>query len=152
MEEQMRELTDFLKKNGIFYELNTHEPVYTSEQAAKVRGVLLKTGVKAMVLKGKDFILALVPGDKKVDIRKLGKITGNEIRFAKPSEVLEVTGCEVGSVHPFGNLFNLKVYADPRILESKFINFNAGLHTHSIKMKSKDLIDLVKPELGNFAK
>lgn len=53
----MKLIKELLNSNGITYEVSEHEPVYTSEQAAKVRGVELKTGVKALVLKQRKEVL-----------------------------------------------------------------------------------------------
>ena len=75
-----------------------------------------------------------------------------KIELAAPKDVKQVTGCNIGSVPPFGNLFNLKVYFDKSIVENEIIAFNAGQHTRSIKMKSKDLVRVVNPVMGEFGK
>jgi len=151
---QLKLIKELLAKNGITYQVSEHEPVYTSEQAAKVRGVELRTGVKALVLKTKegDFITGLVAADRRTDFKKLAKIVGTKsLRLASPKEVLKITGCEIGSVHPFGNLHDLPTYLDASILENDMVNFNAGLHTVSIQMKTKDLIKTIKPVIKRFS-
>jgi len=155
MKKQFEDLKKFLDENNADYELFEHEPVFTSEQASKVRGVELKTGVKALVFKIKEkntFIMALVPADKKVDSNKLSKIIGSEIKLASPDEVLKKCGCEIGSVHPFGNVFGLKTYMDKGILENESVNFNAGLHEFTLRMSPSVILELVKPEIGEFSK
>jgi len=110
---QLRQVKELLDQNGIAYKVSEHSPVYTSEQAAKVRGIELKTGVKALVFKTEQgsFILGLIAADKKMDVKKLAKIVGTrKLELASPQDVLKVTGCEIGSVHPFGNLFGLPTY------------------------------------------
>lgn len=151
---QLRMIKDLLDRNGILYEVSEHEPVYTSEQAARVRGVELKTGVKALVLKTKegDFVMGLVAADRRIDMKKLAKIVGTRrLRLASQEEVQKRTGCEIGSVHPFGNLHDLPTYLDISILESDMVNFNAGLHTVSIQMKARDLIETVRPTIDSFS-
>ena len=152
---QLKLIRKHLDKNNVPYSLSVHEPVYTSMQAAKIRKVELKTGVKALVLKTKEgnFILGLVAADKKINFTKLAKILETKsLQLALPNEVLKITGCEVGSVHPFGNLYNLPTYLDISILENDMVNFNAGLHTVTIQMKAKDLIEVIKPTTQNFSK
>lgn len=145
--EIVEKIKNLLNKNNIEYKLFIHEPVYTSKQAALVRKVDIKTGVKALLLKNKEFILALIPANKKLNIKKLSSISKlGRLSFASPQEVIEKTDCEIGSVPPF-NFNNIKTYADKEILENEFINFNTGLHTHSIKMKSQDLFNLIKPTI-----
>ena len=151
---QVKSIQELLDRNGVWFEVSEHEPVYTSEQAAKVRGDELKTGVKALVMKTREgsFVLGLVAADRKIDLKKLAKIVKTKkLRLAPPQDVIKITGCEVGSVHPFGNLHKLPTYLDTSILENDMVNFNAGLHTVSIHMKTKDLIKTIKPAIENFS-
>ena len=152
--QEVEKIQELLKAKGIQFTLTVHEPVFTSEQAARVRGVELKTGVKAMLLVNgkKEFVLALVPGDKRIDMKKISGLAGKgRLSFAKPADVVEKTHCEPGSVPPFGNVWGVQVYADRGLLESGEVNFNCGLHTHSIAMQSKDLIVVLQPMMGEFA-
>jgi len=152
---ELKMIRRLLDRNGIPYEVSEHEPVYTSEQAAKVRGVELKTGVKALILKTEEgnFVMGLVAANRKIDLKKLAKIVETKkLQLASPREVLKITGCEVGSVHPFGNLHGLPTYLDSFILENDMVNFNAGLHTVSIQMRAKDLIKAIRPVVKDFSK
>ncbi len=155
MKEQFLKLKKFLDSNNIEYKVMEHEPVYTSEEAARVRGVELKSGVKALVLKTNEdaYLLALVSADKKVDLKLLAEVIGTKkLSLASPDKVLEITGCEIGSVHPFGNVHNLTTYMDPGISENEMVDFNAGMHTISIEMKSKDMIKLIKPKIVKLSR
>lgn len=152
---QFKQVKELLDQNGIAYKVSEHEPVYTSEQAAKVRGVELKTGVKALVFKTEQgsFVLGLIAADKRMDLKKLARIAGTrKLELAPHQDVLKVTGCEIGSVHPFGNLFGLPTYMDPSVLKNDQVNFNAGLHTVSIYMKAEDLVKAIKPRITEFSK
>ena len=171
-EVETRRLLELLETERVEYKLYDHQPVYTSEQAAKVRGVELKTGVKAMVLKkfpigdgetletkvslGGPFFLADLAADKRLDFKKLEKLLGSSVKkveFAKKEEVIAVTGCEAGSVHPIGRLFGLDTYLDESVLENEFVNFNIGLLTKSVRIKKDDLARILEPKaLGSFSK
>ncbi|MBI3190733.1 hypothetical protein HYZ41_03445 [archaeon] len=157
MQKEFDEIIEFLDESKIKYRVIDHAPVYTSEQAAATRGFELRQGVKSLIFKitGKqtDFVLVLVPGDKKADLGKLRKILGaDDIRLADPTEVKERMSCEIGSCHPFGNICGLKTYMDKRILDNETIAFNAGLHTKTIAMSPHDLKKLTKPEVEDFVK
>ena len=144
----------FLKGLGREFRVVTHEPVFTSEAAAKARGLELKQGIKAMVMKDGQgaFILGLIAADRRIDLKKLAACAGTgRLSLAKPDEVLKLTGCEVGSVHPFGNLHKLPTYLDVSVKENEVVDFNIGLHTHSVIMKANDFVDAVKPVEGSFA-
>ena len=147
-------IKDVLNKEKIEFEVLEHKPVFTSKEAAEVRGTELKQGCKALVCKTDEgFIQAVVSGVKELDILKLQKLTlFRKIELADAKEVRKVTGCNIGSVPPFGNLFDLKVYFDKSVVESDVVAFNAGSHTRSIKMKAKDLVRVVNPVIGEFSK
>ena len=147
-------IKDVLNKEKIDYEVLEHRPVFTSKEAAEVRGTELKQGTKALVLKTEEgFIQACVSGSKELDIEKLQKITlFKRIEMANAKDVRKATGCNIGSVPPLGNLFELKVYFDKSILENEIVAFNAGSHTRSIKMKAKDLVKIVNPVIGEFSR
>jgi len=151
---EFKSVRSLLDRMGIPYEVSEHAPVYTSEEAARVRGVELKTGVKALVLRTErgDFVLGLIAAHRKIDLKKLAAAVGTrKLQLASSEQVLNLTGCEVGSVHPFGNLFGLATYMDRSVLENDMVNFNAGLHTVSIQIRTKDLIRAIKPRVEDFS-
>lgn len=154
MDKVFERIVNFLNKKRIPYQLFEHEPVYTSEQAAKIRGSSLKEGAKALIFvaDGKP-VMIVVPGDKKVDVKRFKEIYKiSDLRMATPQEVETVTGgVKIGAVHPLGNLHNLPVYVDNSLGRNQEIVFNAGLHTKSIRMRYQDYYRLVGPMLGNFS-
>jgi len=154
VEKEAQRILSIFKENNAEYQLYEHEPVYTSQQAATVRGVELKTGCKSMVLKTKagKFILANLAADKKMDLKKLEEIVGDKLSFATKEDVLQTTNCEPGSVPPFGKLFGLPTYLDESVLENDFVNFNIGILTKSVKISKQNLLRIMEPEIGKFSK
>ncbi|PIZ57462.1 aspartate--tRNA ligase [bacterium (Candidatus Torokbacteria) CG_4_10_14_0_2_um_filter_35_8] len=148
------ELKGYLNRNKIKYKLYHHKPVKTSEEAAKVRGCKLEQGAKALVLKtDKENIMAVLPGDKKLDSSKFKNLFGFKlVDFLDIKNLKEVTGCDPGGVHPFGNLFNLPVFFDEDLLKNKELYFNAGTTTDSISMSTEDYLNLMEPKKGKFGK
>lgn len=134
-----------LRSKNIPFTDFTHEPVYTSEQASRVRGVELKSGVKALCLKTGhgEFLMVLVRADKRADLKAISGKENSPVKLASPAEVLEHTGCEIGSVPPFGFPRPLKTYFDREILDNTEVNFNIGLHTRSLRMAAKDLLKVL---------
>ena len=152
MEPEFEAVKKLLDDNNINYETASHERVYTSEEAAKVRGVPLSTGVKSMIIRTESgFFLVLVPGDRRIDFDKIKNELG-KATLASADDVFRMTGCEVGSVHPFGNLFGLQIFMDRRVLDNNIVNFNAGLHEVSISMSPRDMASIINPELGDYSK
>jgi Ala-tRNA(Pro) deacylase len=146
------DIINLLKQQSISYELLEHKPVYTSEEAASVRGMDLHSGAKSLVLKaGKEFVLAILPGDTRVDSKKLKEVFGvKDLRFATPEEVQEIMGCAIGSCHPIPSIANLRAVLDPSLSENEYIFFNPGVHNKSIKMKYTDYLAISKPQIAEI--
>ena len=142
-----------LSQHGIAFQVLRHEPVYTSEEAAQVRGTPLASGAKALVCKGEEgFVMFAVPADRKLDSHAVRRAKGwRKLRFATREEVLELTGLAPGSIPPFGSLFGLPTLCDERLGDSEAINFNAGDHSISVSMAYADYVKVEGPELGGFA-
>ncbi len=147
-------LIALLDDAGIVYSLSEHDPVYTSVEAAEVRGSTLHSGAKALIIKGdKGFVLAVIPADLALNSPALRKvIKSRRLRFATREELLELTGLEPGSVPPFGRLFNLQTICDDRLSENEKINFNAASHSQSVQMSFEDYINLESPILADITK
>lgn len=138
-----------LQESNISFEEISHEPVFTSVEAAKIRGLSLSQGAKSLLLKtGGTFILAVLPGDRKLDTKKLKKLLQvKDIRFATPDEVVNVMGCEIGACYPIGTIINMQPFVDKTLSENTVISFNPGVHDKSIKMTWVDYEKLVSPQL-----
>lgn len=142
-----------LKQNGIPYQLFEHEPVFTSEQAAKVRNTKMCQGAKAIIFSA-DFkpLLIVVSGDRRVDTKVFKKLYNiKDLRLLGADEVKELTGLEIGAIPPFGNAMNLETFADEKLFENETIVFNAGAHTKSILMKAKDFKKLTNSIIDSFS-
>lgn len=161
--EEFQMIVDLLSSKNVQFEHITHEHVHRSEEAAKIRGNRIEQAAKAIVLKVRkkkskennskdyEFIQCVVPGHKRIDLKKLKFILGlDNASLASPEEVLEMTNCTVGSVPPFGSLFGLQTYMDRTVLEQEYIFFSSGTHNDSVKMRSIDYVNVLKPEVTEF--
>jgi Ala-tRNA(Pro) deacylase len=52
---------------------------------------------------------------------------------------------------PFGNIFNLPTYCDTTLSRNQEIEFNAGSHDETIRMRFDDYKQLVNPKMIQFA-
>jgi len=138
-----------LDKANISYDVIEHEPVHTSEEAARIRDTALSDGAKALVMLGdKKPLLLVVPGDKKVDFKTVKKaLKVKDLRMATPDEVEKLTTLKIGSIPPVGKAIDLPSYYDESFIEKEKATFNAGSLTTSIEMKAKDLIDVEGPTI-----
>jgi len=146
------QLVELLRTEDADFRLTHHEAVTTSADAAAVRGAELRSGAKAMLVKGKSgFVLAVLAADRKVDWKLLAPLVGGKgARFANDEELREATGLTKGAVPPFGRLFGLRTIYDRSLLEVETVNFNAGTRTDSIAMSRADMIRVGGGELESF--
>jgi len=146
-------LQQHLGAAGVDYEVIHHRPVFTSVEAAQVRGTPLASGAKALVCKADDaFLMFVLPADRKLASGPLRKSRGwRSFRFADRQEVLDLTGLAPGSIPPFGSLFGLATLCDRRLGEQDRINFNAGDHAISISMSYVDYLRAEQPEVTDLA-
>jgi len=146
-------LEQWLRAEGVAFEILEHAPAFTSEEAARVRGTQLRQGAKALVVRAEDrFVHCVLPADLKADNAALRAILGTrKLRFATREELVRLTGCEPGAVPPFGNLFGLPVFVDEALCDNDRIVFNVGSHARSITMRPADLVRVAEATVCRFA-
>ncbi|MEK6901004.1 MAG: YbaK/EbsC family protein [Nanoarchaeota archaeon] len=147
-------ITALLREHTLSYIVKEHPPTTTSEESAHARGEPLKIGAKALMVKSDaEFVLAVLPADRRLDTGALKKLLGTKnMRFATPEELKQVTGCDKGAVPPFGNLLGVRMIVDQALFEEEFMAFNPGSLERSIKMKTAEYQRVVQPEIGHFSK
>ena len=146
-------LTEMLDAKTVPYDVLRHTPVFTSEEAAAIRGTPLASGAKALICKAdENFMMVVLPADRKLASKLVRKAAGaKSLRFASREEVQQLTGLAPGSIPPFGSLFSLPIWCDQRLAEQPRINFNAGDHSISISMAYTDYLTAEQPQLGLYA-
>lgn len=143
----------FLREAGVAFRLYSHAPVFTSAEAARVRGTTPEEGAKALLIRADErFVLVVLSGVLRVDNKALRRLLGaHGVRFATEDELLRLTGCRPGAVPPFGNLFGLPVLMDASLRLCEQVSFNAGSNAWSVTMRREDLERLAQPQVGAFA-
>jgi len=141
-----------LDQQGVVFQVKRHDMVYTSEEAARVRGTSLASGAKALVCKADgQFVMFVIPANRRLASKMVRKNESiRRLRFASRAEVVQLTGLQPGSIPPFGSLFDLPTWCDEAMAEQPVINFNAGDHAVSINMSYADYVSVEQPKLGRF--
>ena len=147
-------IKNLLGDNNIEYEETNHKPVFTSHEAAKIRGSKLSEGAKALIFWADSKpIQIVIQGDKRVDRDKFKNRFGfKKLKMVTSEEVKEISSVEPGAVAPFGNLFEpeIPVYCTKSLLQNDKIEFNAGHHGISIRLNPQDWQNIVNPIVGEF--
>ena len=142
-----------LHEHDVRYDVLRHAPVFTSAEAAEVRGTSLASGAKALICKADDrYVMLVLPADLRLDSKGIRTRHGiRSLRFASGDEVGEITRLAPGAIPPFGSLFDLPTWCDERMAKQERINFNAGDHAISLSMTFEDYRAVESPMLGTFA-
>ncbi len=97
--------------------------------------------------------MAVLPASLRVDLAQLKGSTGAEhVELARESEFADrFPECELGAMPPFGNLYDMEVFADVSLIEDEQIAFNGGTHSELVQLPYQAFVDLVHPKTGRFA-
>lgn len=135
---------------GVAWTRLEHPRVTTAVEAAEVRGTPLDSGGKTLLFKaGKRFVLAVVPGARRIDNRSFRKaLRVQRYRFARREELDALIGLEPGCIPPFAApLVDLPLVMDAHLASQPTIAFTMANHTVSAVLAMEDYLALAKPEI-----
>jgi Ala-tRNA(Pro) deacylase len=143
-----------LNQHGVRYSHSVHSPAFTARGLASAECMPVHGVAKVVVYFGSNgYGLLVLPGDCIVDFTEVRRLLGlTEIRLAEETDLLGLfPDCELGAMPPFGNLIEMPVLVDERLLAEEFIAFNAGTHRDVIHMSTGDFRTIVNPLVAAFA-
>ena len=147
-------VTRALDAAGVAYTLHLHDhPVTSLEQAASERGLRLGQIVRSLVFRSEDgtYLIVLAPGPRQASWPKLRRHLGvSRLTTATPEEVLQVTGYPPGAVSPLGLATPVRMLADQALSGEGIVSIGAGIRDAGVILQTKDLLRLVRPEVGDF--
>ena len=149
-----KKLKEFLDSNNIKYISLKHSLAYTAQEVAAKSHISGKEMAKTVIVRINNKVaMAVLPASYKIDFEALTEVTGSEnVSLAGEEEFKYMfPDCEIGTMPPFGNLYNLDVYVAQTLAEDEEIAFNAGTHSELIRMSYKDFEQLVKPKVLKFS-
>ena len=137
-------ITEKLDALNIPYTIKPHkEAVYTSEDAARERGVRLSQIVKTMLLTNSqgDMVTAVIPGDRKLNSKKLKKLTGlKSLSFMNRESIEKNLGLVAGAIAPLGEIFQgIPLFVDPGVFAEPLVDISSGDPSAGLELKQEDL-------------
>jgi prolyl-tRNA editing enzyme YbaK/EbsC (Cys-tRNA(Pro) deacylase) len=124
----------------------------TAEAAARAAGCGLPQIVKSLVFdSGGRFLVAMVPGDRRADRRKVAVAAGTRrARVASAEEVEAATGFAPGAVAPFPLPGVQRILIDQRLLTQPLVWTGAGSGRHLLAIAPADLVRLTRAQAGDL--
>ncbi|VVE04629.1 Cys-tRNA(Pro)/Cys-tRNA(Cys) deacylase YbaK [Pandoraea terrae] len=96
---------------------------------------------------GRSLVLAILPGDKKLDFKMVAEAGGlKKATLASAEEAERETGCVIGAIPPFSFSPDIRLVVDPGLVENfDEIAFNAGRLDRSMVLNSADYVRIAQP-------
>ena len=149
-------LKKYLDDAGVAYTEHSHPLVYTSQEIAQSVHIKGREMVKSVVLKADEdkLVMAVLSANDAANLDVLKEEIGcGKLRLASESEFFAAfPTCEPGAMPPFGNIFDLSTYCEPELSRNREIEFNAGSHDETIRIRFEDYNRLANPKMVHFAK
>lgn len=113
----------------------------TTEGAERALGVSRGKILKCLLFRSGDrFVAAIVTGERRVDVRKLERVSGfRQLRLARAKEVKQFTGFDVGGIPPFVFHGLCPVFVDTNVMKQEFVVGAAGTEYAGVKFSPKEL-------------
>jgi Ala-tRNA(Pro) deacylase len=146
-------LRRYLDSHNIKYLIVSHSIAYTAQGIAALVHLSGKKLAKTVIVKIDGVLaMAVVPASLHVDLDLLRVAAGAAVvELATEQEFRNAfPDCETGAMPPFGNLYDMPVYADSGLAEHEEITFNAGTHRELMRLTWADMVRLVDPQIVNL--
>ena len=132
---------------GIAYERYEHPPVFNTEDVEQHWRDIPGTPVKNLFLrnkKGNHHYLVIVGVDKRVDLKELVKVIGDDrLSFVSAERLMEKLGLTPGSVSPFGLIHpgsgDVEVIIDTPLRRAEKLLFHPNINTATLTITFNDL-------------
>lgn len=134
-----------------------HEPEGDTEAASALRGHPLAWAAKSLVVGvrvdgAEQYVLAVIPGDARLDFDKVERAVGGTSGDFAPEPIAEqLAGSESGTVMPFSWDERMQLIADPSLFDAPELVFNAGRLDRSIAISSTDYRRHAHPLIAQIA-
>jgi aspartyl-tRNA synthetase len=148
-------VTDYLDEQDIMYKKQPHsKSVHSVNEIAKERNVKPDEIARVMVLTdGGDYFMAIVPGNKDVNLKKTAAAFGKEkLEPATKEQILNVTGYPMDAVSPFLQKKKLPAVVDKAFTFYKQCSFSSGDPSLGIMMECKKLIEMLDAKVESVSK
>ncbi|MRI34994.1 deacylase [Endozoicomonas sp. OPT23] len=143
-----QKVVDYLEQHHVSYSSCKHEPAFTAQEIAEKAHISGRSMAKTVVVKldGR-LALCILPAAERVNFSQLRHIAGSHTaELASEDEFIDrFKHCEPGSLPPFGELFNLPVYAVGSLGSQPSVAVSSGDSSELLLLAWQDFEGLVKP-------
>ena len=139
------DLENYLKENGVWHRfLAKPETIHTAD-ASRETGIQLNRITKNLVCKTSDgdYALLIVPGNRKVSLRKAAQaLNKRNVRLLGFDEAETVSGYAPGGTPSIYHKTRMKVVLDSVLLEQETVFCGGGSRDRLLELNTQDVIRL----------
>lgn len=137
----------WLRSQGVAFEVLEYEFTQVgADHAAEAVGRPLEACCKTLVVEapGRQFWVAIVPGDQRFDTRKMAAAIGvKQADLADHAEAEKITGYQVGGISPFAMRRHMPTIIEESLLALDRILVNGGRRGTLVELATADVVRLL---------
>jgi prolyl-tRNA editing enzyme YbaK/EbsC (Cys-tRNA(Pro) deacylase) len=144
MQDYEKKFADYIKENNLKAEQIVFKDDVKTSKASKVatdNSFIVKTVVFIDLNKELEYgnsVVAIIPGESRVDKTKLRKASNSKVKIASAEQVLILTSYPAGGVPPFG--FKARFYLDKILIDKNIVYAGGGSIRTLIKTTIKEIL------------
>ena len=142
----MSRVTEYLNSHKIRYQLLSHQQSRSTISSAICAHVPIHQLAKAVVLEDHEgrHLMAVLPGDYKLSLTKLGEDLNRSFKLAKEQDVYQLfSDCACGAVPPVPNAYRMDAIFDEELNLESEVYLEAGDHETLIQLFHEDYVRFV---------
>jgi len=136
----------FLQQYQIPYTVVHHPRSFSMRETARAAQVPPEQIAKAVILTDRQsYVMAVVPGDKHVELNKLSEKLGRRLELAQEYRTAPVfRDCELGAIPPIGPAYGMETVVDDGLVGQEEICFVGGDHEELVCVDGDQFLRLLK--------
>ena len=147
-------LEDYLKSQGVWHRfIPKPETVHTAD-AARVSGIELQKITKNLVFRvdDREYTLLIVPGDRKVDLKRAAESLGAKKISLVPFDKSEaISGYPPGGTPSVGHRTEMRVVLDKSLQDFETIYCGGGTRDKLLELRTEDVIRLTSAVIAGIS-
>jgi len=148
-------IQDFLSRQQVPFQRLVHQPAPTSSKRANSVHTQGRNVAKTVLLKNADgeYLVAVLPSDKKIDWSKLAKTTGKSgWKLATEQQAGSVfSDCETGAWPPFGSLYGVPTLVDDSFMSDSQILVEGNHRHEDYRLSFHDYLRTAQPNQATIS-
>jgi len=151
----LSDLEKFLKSAGVWYQFIRKPVTIHTRDAARVSDVDLHRVTKNLVAvtDNGENVLLIVPGDRRVDLKRAGALLGvKNVRLVPFEEAEKISGYPPGATPSIGHKERLRTVLDQELLQFETFFCGGGTREQLVELRVDEVLRISQAIIGEISK